>query len=210
MTQSALAGTGRCGCTLERHTPKLVVVTGGPGAGKTAVLELVRRHFCSHVVVLPEAASIVYGGGFPRTEGGPARRAAQRAIFHVEVELERMVTEEAAAAVALCDRGTVDGLAYWPGTPDEYWSQLGTTLERELARYAAVIHLRTPPRNHYNHVNPLRIESAELAARIDERIEAAWAKHPRRFIVASEHRFVGKADHALALVEAEVPACCAD
>jgi predicted ATPase len=43
--------------------PKLVVLTGGPGAGKTALLEVVRRHFCEHVVVLPEAASIVFGGG---------------------------------------------------------------------------------------------------------------------------------------------------
>jgi len=39
----------------------LVVLTGGPGAGKTAFLEIARRNFCEHIAVLPEAASIVFG-----------------------------------------------------------------------------------------------------------------------------------------------------
>ncbi len=52
-----------CSCKMPRHGSKLVVLTGGPGAGKTAVLEVVRRRFCEHVAVLPEAASILFGGG---------------------------------------------------------------------------------------------------------------------------------------------------
>ena len=39
---------------------------GRPGAGKTAVLELIQRSFCGHVRVLPESAGILFGGGFPR------------------------------------------------------------------------------------------------------------------------------------------------
>lgn len=54
-----------CACK-DVHERKRVVLTGGPGAGKTALLELVRQSFCTHVKVLPEAASIVFGGGFPR------------------------------------------------------------------------------------------------------------------------------------------------
>jgi nucleoside-triphosphatase THEP1 len=41
-----------------------VVLTGGPGGGKTAVLELVQRTLCEHVKVLPEAAGMVFRGGF--------------------------------------------------------------------------------------------------------------------------------------------------
>jgi adenylate kinase len=37
------------------HERRRVVLTGGPGAGKTALLELIRQSFCSHVKVLPEA-----------------------------------------------------------------------------------------------------------------------------------------------------------
>ena len=63
----------------------------------------------------------------------------------------------------LCDRGTVDGLAYWPG-PESFWDHVATTLEQQLARYDAVIHLRTPSAaNGYNQSNPLRTEGAAEA-----------------------------------------------
>ncbi len=107
-------GSFPCRCALTRHPARLMALTGGPGAGKTAVLELAARSFCRHVAVLPEAASIVFGGGFPRHDTEPGRKAAQRAIYRVQWEVERLVVEEGEVAVALCDRGTVDGGAYWP------------------------------------------------------------------------------------------------
>ena len=76
-----------CECR-EPHTHTRIVLTGGPGTGKTAVLELVRQHFCEHVHVLREAAGIVFGGGFPHATEGDVLRAAQRAIFYVQRELE--------------------------------------------------------------------------------------------------------------------------
>ena len=65
-----------------------VVITGGPGAGKTASLEVARRTLCEHVGFARESASIVFGGGFPREHREAAACAAQRAIFHVQRELE--------------------------------------------------------------------------------------------------------------------------
>ena len=104
-----------------------------------------------------------------------------------------MAVEERQAAVVLCDRGTLDGLAYWAGSAESYWADLGTTHAAELARYAAVIHLRTPPAaNGYDHSNPVRTESAAEAAAIDERILAAWSGHPRRFVVESTRDFLQK------------------
>src|SRR5689334_21463843 len=198
-----------CPCTSSEHTPRLVVLTGGPGGGKTAVLELARRHFCKHVTVLPEAAGIVYGGGFPRRSSIEGRKAAQRAIFHVERELEALVVGERHSAVGLCDRGTLDGLAYWPADAPSWLEELRTSRELELARYAAVIHLRTPPAQAgYNHDNPLRIESAQQAAEIDERIAIAWSGHPRRFFVESTHEFLSKAQRAIELIRQDVPDCC--
>jgi predicted ATPase len=189
--------------------PKFVVLTGGPGAGKTALLEVVRRHFCEHVVVLPEAASIVFGGGFPRRATDPSRRAAQRAIFYVQRELERMAQEDEGANLALCDRGTLDGLAYWPGESyDGFLRDVATSVERELARYAMVIHLRTPPAgNGYNHRNPLRTESAAEAHRIDDRIAEIWSTHPRRVVIESTPRFLDKVRHAIELLRTALPPC---
>jgi len=40
------------------HLRRRIVLTGGPGAGKTAVLELVQRSLCAHVRVLEAAGDI--------------------------------------------------------------------------------------------------------------------------------------------------------
>ena len=202
-------GSHRCHCSLPRHSTKLVVLTGGPGAGKTAVLEMARRVFCAHVTILPEAASLLFGGGFPRHPGEIGQRAVQRAIFHVQREVERLAIEEGKAAVALCDRGTIDGLAYWPDAAEGFWQDLNSDPQSELARYAAVIHLETPPANGgYNHQNPLRSESPVEAKVINDRILAAWSGHPRRSVVLSTNDFLDKAVTALKSISAEMPGCC--
>jgi hypothetical protein len=125
----------------------------------------------------------------------------------VQRELERAAEDEN-LALMLCDRGTLDSLAYWVGE-DDFLGHVGTTLKQELARYDVVIHLRTPAlENGYNHDNPLRIESANEAAAIDQRILAAWQQHPRRFVVDSATDFLTKAAQVIGIVRAETPACC--
>ena len=195
-----------CPCS-EPHQRRRVVLTGGPGAGKTAVLELIRQAFCEHVKILPEAAGILFGGGFPRGDTPGFRRPAQRAIFFTQRELEA-TADAANPAIVLCDRGTVDASAYWPG-PEDFWAAVATTLEEQLRRYEAVIHLRTPrPESGYNQGNPLRVESAAEAAAIDERILRSWERHPRRFIVEEAPDFLGKAARALDTLRGELPECC--
>jgi hypothetical protein len=186
-----------------------VVLTGGPSAGKSAVLETLLRTLCPHLAVLPEAASIVFGGGFPREASLAGRRAAQRAIFHVQREVERFVTEQGAVAVGLCDRGTLDGLAYWPDGDASWFEHMNTTRAAELARYRAVIHLRTPGADQgYDTSNALRVESAHEAAAIDARISTAWAEHPRRSVVENTDDFLHKVARAVELVRQELPSCC--
>ena len=195
-----------CACT-GTHAPRRIVLTGGPGAGKTAVLELMRKTLCRHVGVLQESAGIVFSGGFPRGESAEVRRAGQRAIYYVQRELE-VIARAQDVAIALCDRGTVDGLAYWPGGGD-LWKELGTSLDEQLARYQVVIHLRTPAFDGgYNHQNPQRVETAAEAAAIDVRIADAWARHPRRFEVPTSRDFLVKAARVIEIVRDELPVCC--
>lgn len=195
-----------CGCEAT-HTRRYVVLTGGPGAGKTATLEMIRKAFCGHVRVLPEAAGVLFGGGFPRDGSLATRQAAQRAIFFTQRELEAAV-EGSDAAVVLCDRGTLDGAAYWPG-PGSLWEAVGTTREAQLARYDAVIHMRTPGlAEGYDHSNPLRTETPDEAGVLDARILAAWEGHPRRVVVASAPEFVTKVLQVLQALREELPPCC--
>ncbi len=216
------AAVPHCTCSVAAHAPKLVVLTGGPGAGKTAILEFAQREFCKHVTVLPEAANVLWQGNFPRRDSELARRAAQRAIARVQIELERIALEDVSHAVVLCDRGILDGLAYWPvpkdgasertleaGPEADFYAETGIDRVQELARYAAVIHLRTPNAHHgYNHRNPMRTENPTEASAIDERIVAAWDGHPRRFFVESSPRFLTKLAQTIELIRAEIPICC--
>lgn len=198
-----------CGCSKETHDTKLIVLTGGPGAGKTAVLEMVRRTLCKHVVILPEAASIIFNGGFRREKSLAAKKGAQRAIYHVQREQERILEEEKSAAIGLCDRGTLDGLAYWPNSKESYFQELGTNSESEIRRYSTVIHLKTPSLEFgYNHSNPTRIEQASEASEIDKKIVEAWDSHPRRQFIESSEDFLQKASKAIELIGQELPACC--
>jgi hypothetical protein len=183
---------------------KRIVVTGGPGAGKTASLETARRVLCGHVGFSPESASIVFGGGFPRESRAHSEKAAQRAIYRVQCELECLFEGHHDLGVLVCDRGTIDCAAYWPGDQAEFYRQLGSSHDRELARYALVIHLRPPPDGDGYERTELRIESASEARRIDARIERAWAGHPRRVFVDHTHDFMAKVSRVVSLLQAEL------
>ena len=169
---------------------------------------MLAHEICSHVVVSREAAGILFSGGFPRGRDPVMRRSAQRAIYHVQLEIETMLEDSNAAAI-LFDRGIVDGAAYWPG-PGDYWQAVGTTREQAIARYDAVVHMRSPGgANGYGQQNPLRTETAAEARAIDERILDAWRGHPNRFIIDAAPSFLIKAERALSLIRAQIPSCCA-
>ena len=195
-----------CGCR-QQHQHRRIVLTGGPGAGKTAVLELLRHSLCEHVAIVPEAAGILFAGGFPRRADDGSRRAAQRAIYHIQRELEEVATA-GGAPIQLCDRGAPDGAAYWVGK-GSLWEAVGADRAEVLARYDAVVHLRVPSSsNGYGHQNPLRVESASEARVIDDLIVAAWDRHPRRIIIEASADFFEKTRLALEAIRRELPSCC--
>jgi len=208
VTTNLPTGSHACRCERVRHKPKLVVLTGGPGGGKTAVLEMARRYFCQHVVIAPEAASIVFGGGFPRSDSPKSLRAAQRAIFHVQKALERVALENSKTSVVLCDRGTLDGLAYWPGSRQSFLEEFEIDLEKELSRYSAVVHVEVPALAWGYERNRIRRESVSQARMIDQRIARAWRGHPRAMTVSAQAGFLDKLAYAIELLRGELPPCC--
>ncbi|MBC7457269.1 MAG: AAA family ATPase [Bdellovibrionaceae bacterium] len=197
---------GLCKHNLKSLETRMIVLTGGPGAGKTAVLEMAKKVLCHHVVILPEAASIIFGGGFWRMNSSSARMAAQRAILHVQIELENLVIEEKKWAVGLCDRGTLDGLAYWPNGEENFWETTHSQLKTEYAKYFGVIHLRSPTDLlGYNQQNTLRIETALQSKEIDDKIALAWSKHPNYHVIENSEDFLTKAHSAIALISEMIP-----
>lgn len=202
-----------CHCTVGHHA-RLVPVTGGPGAGKSRLRAELRRSLCEHVVVLPEAASVVFGGGFPPIATGLGRTAAQRSIYRFQLEFERVAIEDGRVAVALCDRGTIDGMAYWPSASADCLSELGTRHERELERYAAVVATLesftcVPRRRRATMRRPrMRLESAHETMMLDDAHERAWAGLPRRLLRRSAQAFEANRGRAFACIRDLRPSRC--
>src|ERR1051325_10414483 len=157
-----------------------LVLTGGPGGGKTTAADLFRRELGERVVIVPESATILFAGGFPRSGKVEARRAVQQAIFHVQRNLEDVQSALFPDRVLLCDRGTIDGAAYWPHDGD-FFEAMGTTFETELARYDAVVFFETAAvaGSSIEGGNPVRSESVGEAAALDGKLRALWSQHRR-------------------------------
>jgi hypothetical protein len=165
--------------------PTFVVLTGGPGGGKTTLLRDLARDpaWSGRFLALPEAISVA-----GRTGISPCERLFQRLMVEVQRGLERAVErtlDPADGRLVLCHRGTLDPLAYWldRGWPEaEFYALIGVARADHYRRYAAVLHLVTAadgaaafydrwPAAH-------RPEQPEDAVRLDRLLERAWGEHP--------------------------------
>lgn len=178
----------------EAPRPRRIVLTGGPGSGKSTAASFLAREFPSSVWVLPEAATLLYRGGLPRGQEELGVQIAQRAIFNVQRSLEQANGVLHPGRVQLCDRGSVDGAAYWPTGTEDFFAAMRTSHERELARYDAVIFLHTAallPAG-YERDLEVRTEDRDLAVELDERIFGLYEEHPRMLSIESRGSFLDK------------------
>lgn len=187
--------------TRKRNGRRRIVLTGGPGGGKTTAADLFRREIGERVVIVPESATLLFSGGFPRSKQPAAVAATQQAIFQVQRQLENVQSVLYPDRVLLCDRGTIDGAAYYPGDPDQFFAELGTTLEAELARYDGVVFFESAAVGGMNIEggNPIRNETLEQAAALDGRLRKLWMQHPRFVLIRHNSSFFKKI--ALGLAE---------
>lgn len=179
-----------------------LVLTGGPGGGKTTAADLFRRELGERVIVVPESATILFAGGFPRSHEDKAQHAVQTAIFHVQRNLEDVQSALFPDRVLLCDRGTIDGAAYWPAAQGDFFEAMGTTFETELARYDAVVFFETAAvaGKSIEGGNPVRNESLSEAVSLDRRLRALWSQHPRFLLVPHTPSFLQKITAGLGLL----------
>src|SRR5215212_11170893 len=173
------------------------VLTGGPGAGKTVVSAAIARANPARFVLVPEAATQVYDALRTRWDrlDLEGRRDVQRRIYRLQREQEERLAADFPDRVLLLDRGTIDGAAYWPEGPADYWRDLGTTAEAELARYDKVIWMQTAAAvgaydGHSS--NPCRFEDAEAAIASGNLLKALWAAHPNLLEVGAFARLEEK------------------
>jgi predicted ATPase len=177
-----------------------IVLTGGPGGGKTTAADLMRREVGNRIVIVPEAATMLFSGGFPRHQEFHAKRSAQNAIYHVQRNLEDVHSALYPDRILLCDRGTLDSSVYWPQDGNgDFFQSLGTTVDLELARYDAVIFFETAAVGDLSIEggNPTRTESIAEAVEIDRRLQQVWSQHANYNFIRHENSFLKKLQVAI-------------
>lgn len=176
-----------------------IVLTGGPGGGKTTAADLIRREIGDSIIVVPEAATMLFCGGFPRVTELEAVKATQKAIFHVQRNIEDIQHSRYPGRVLLCDRGTIDGAVYWPDEKSSFLEGMGTNFEEEFKRYDAVIFFETAAMGDMSIEggNPSRIEDNKKAIELDKKLKDTWSKHPRFYHIPHQKSFMGKLRSAL-------------
>lgn len=171
-----------------------VVVTGGPGGGKTTALDLFRRELSNKITVVPESATVLFSGGMIRSDNTQTCKMVQKTIFQLQKNMEEIHKLQYPDRLLVCDRGTLDGLAYWPDSEQDFFKSINSTFEQELARYDAVIFFESAAASGHDisSNNPVRNESSEKAALLDKKLQDIWSKHPEYYFVASSESFVRK------------------
>lgn len=171
---------------------RLFAITGGPSGGKTTLIDALKKEFGSKIVIAPEAATILYKGGFPRIKNYSGYIHAQKAILSTQRELENLLIENYPERLVVCDRGSMDSLAYWPDTEEHFFQEIKSSREKEFSRYGWVLHLDTASESDYDTSNPVRIESFHEALELNEKIKKNWDGHPRRMVLTAQNDFFTK------------------
>ncbi|MFT6927202.1 MAG: putative ATPase [Psychromonas sp.] len=171
-----------------------IVLTGGPGGGKTTALDLFQRELQGKIASVPEAATMIFSGGIERSMLAEVTCAQQIAIFNLQRHLEDIQRKTNPDCLILCDRGCLDGLAYWPRSEEDFFKTMNTSLSYELSRYDAVIFFETAAKSgqEIKSNNPVRNESAEKAIVLDQKLQQIWSQHSNFNLVSSSESFIKK------------------
>lgn len=121
-----------------------LVITGPPEIGKTTLIHILKHEFKNDMVLCPDALDIFRVGGFPRPRSLVGRKARQRALYFSQRELENISSELSDDKLVVCDHGTLDCLAHWPSTSENFFRDVNSKLELELARYDWVLQIDMP------------------------------------------------------------------
>lgn len=193
-----------------------VVLTGGPCAGKSSVIEALAGSRSGEILVVPESATMLFENGFP----APGLQVSkmewrkhysslfQERAYELRLYLEKTFEEVAlrsGAKMLVCDRGILDGAAYVAGGREEFCATCKIRERETLERYDAVIHLESlatgAPELYSRQNNAFRRESLAEAAERELATRAAWADHPRYYMVSTTSTLEEKREVVLSILD---------
>jgi len=201
---------------LEHHQVVRVLLTGGPGAGKTSALATLRDRLARlgvQALLVPETATELLrnsGGYEPSWHGTPRHIAMQEVFMRHQLSQENGYIALAGLrpekpAVLLCDRGLLEGRVFCsPEQWDECLRRLDTSDEKLLQRYDVIVHMKSTAcgmENLYEYGpgsnNPNRFHTPEQARKWDEDAEFVHSSHPCYRVVENNPDFSQKIESVL-------------
>lgn len=192
-----------------------IIITGGPCAGKTSVLQYLADHLPEHgitPVLVPEAATTLIRGGITPASVGVI--AFQDAVFDLHLSDEAVFGEgsrhlEDDNPLLIFDRGLMDGKAYLEDADFKRMMDAhGLTEDDVCARYGLILHLESAavgkPELYSSETNVARYEERDAAVEVERRTLAVWDKHPNRRVIPCYDDFDVKCELVLEEVLAYV------
>jgi predicted ATPase len=195
-----------------RKDVKVIVITGGPCGGKSTFMKMAKAHLEKQgffVVIIPEAARQLIAAGFhpvktPWKQDTGFQELVLKTIleteFHYFDVLNEMNIDQ--PVVFLCDRGTVDGIAYIGKASFEnnILDKFSLTYSDLRDRYSGVIGLVSAADGapEFYKMDDEREEDLEEAALLDKRTMGAWRLHQHFSVIDNSTDFPAKINRALA------------
>ncbi len=189
-----------------------IVLTGGPGGGKTTALSRIPEYFTKlgwRVIVVSETATDFFSAGFTPDDfkgDEDTWRALEGNIMLSQINKEKtmkslalasLLSKEAKKVLIVCDRGLLDNQAYM--TEEDFWGLMKQMPECNgyEATYDAVFHIVTAAdgaeefytkkgEDNNGKEKVVRDEDLEDARALDLRLQKAWSWHPHYRITRNE------------------------
>lgn len=184
----------------------LIVLSGGPCAGKTSALSYIKKELEEQgflTFTIQEAATELMKSGATYSVCNGAV-GFQSCVYELQLAREELFIKIANKAnsvrqisIILCDRGTVDCLAYLNDEEKKQFLKLhNTSVSDLLDRYDAVFHLTTVAvknEKEYSSIsNDVRFESLSEAILVDENVRSVWKEHKSFHIIEYETDYTAK------------------
>lgn len=195
-----------------------VVLTGGPCAGKTTLMEKFRNEVAMipnvKVFFAKEAATFLKQSGINFVDAG-SDDTFQRLIVEQQLIAEhnaRVTAEKFAAkhkdykVIIVCDRGIMDGEAYFDKKHEflELLADFELTKKTVYKRYDMILFLRSAavgaPEFYTTMDGTPRDETPEKAISLDSGVYNAWCDHPNFHAIENSFKFYEKLDIAVGLI----------
>ena len=199
----------------RRRRPYVVVITGGPCAGKSTIMKSLKvamdeANVYSYTVPECPTMLIINGANYPGESNVERLLTFETQMLNLQLVMENSFINIADTynrpSIVFCDRGTCDISAYMPRNCWERVLSLSGYTEYDLlSRYDAVVHLTTAAEGaekYYTSANNnARTETVEEAREMDRKSRDSWKKHQNRIIIDNgAEGMQGKIDEAISLI----------